>query len=157
SIMKYYAPVSKSIGIYWFHFGQPIIPPIVDQLTPTVENGKVLLYMPFESVATLTEITALFPQQQFICYHQTINEDKDIHNVQYRRPSYTCFKEELKACSGIITNAGFSLISEALVLGKKILAKPLIGQFEQIDNVHCLKQLGLAYSMDEFDPAMIKK
>lgn len=150
TIMKYYAPTTKSVGIYWFHFGQPIIPPIVDELKPTDENGQILIYLPFESFDTICSTFSAFSDQKFVCYHPDINADFTEKNIQCKKLSRENFTMELKACSGIITNAGFSLVSEALVLGKKIMVKPLMGQFEQIDNAHCLKQLGLAqvFEMD---------
>ena len=52
------------------------------------------------------------------------------------------FLKDLKNCKAIIATAGFTLISEALFLGKPYFALPLKGQFEQTLNALCLKQAG---------------
>jgi hypothetical protein len=48
-------------------------------------------------------------------------------------------------------NAGFSLISEALHLGRKVLAKPVSGQVEQKANALALQRLGLGSVMHGLD------
>jgi len=60
------------------------------------------------------------------------------------------------SCSGIISNTGFALISEALVLGKKILTKPVSGQFEQIYNAQCLHTLDMATVMENLNSIKLK-
>ena len=52
------------------------------------------------------------------------------------------FLRDLVGCKGVIGSAGFTLISEALYLGKPYFALPLRGQFEQTLNALFLKQAG---------------
>jgi uncharacterized protein (TIGR00661 family) len=59
-------------------------------------------------------------------------------------------------CAGVISNAGFELASECLQLGKKILAKPLHVQMEQISNATALKQLGYGQTMTDIEPAVLE-
>ena len=61
------------------------------------------------------------------------------------------FQKDLYDCAGIISNAGFELASEALQLGKKILAKPLRSQMEQISNAAALKELGYGHTMTDLN------
>jgi hypothetical protein len=56
----------------------------------------------------------------------------------------------------VIANGGFELPSEAMSLGKKLLLKPLDGQFEQQSNVATLDMLGLASVMDTLDPVAVR-
>jgi predicted glycosyltransferase len=58
------------------------------------------------------------------------------------------FKHDLVQASAVISNAGFELISEALLLQKKILVKPLHGQMEQASNALALCTLQLAQRTD---------
>ena len=60
-------------------------------------------------------------------------------------------------CRGVIGNAGFELASEALSLGKKLLVKPLGGQFEQLTNSGTLELMGLAQLMDSLDANTVQK
>ena len=43
-----------------------------------------------------------------------------------------------------------------LLFGKKLLLKPLLGQFEQMSNVATLEALGLASSMEILDPSIVR-
>ena len=71
--------------------------------------------------------------------------------------SRTEFQENLFNCGGIISNAGFELASESLQLGKKILAKPLHAQMEQISNAAALKQLGYGQTMNNMEASVIEQ
>jgi len=53
------------------------------------------------------------------------------------------FGQSLIHCSGIITGGGFETPAEALHLGKKILAIPIRGQYEQLCNAAALKEMGV--------------
>jgi uncharacterized protein (TIGR00661 family) len=61
------------------------------------------------------------------------------------------FLKDLAESSGVITNAGFELASEALHLGKKILVKPLARQMEQMSNAKALAKLNLGTVMKRLD------
>jgi len=63
-------------------------------------------------------------------------------NIVYKRPSSDGFLNDLTSAAAIIANAGFSLVTEALHLGKPYLAVPVEHQFEQIFNAFWLKKLG---------------
>ena len=51
----------------------------------------------------------------------------------------------------MICGAGFELAGESLQLGKKLLVKPLKGQFEQLSNALALEKLQLARIMRRLD------
>lgn len=157
AIMKYYAPVSKPVGLHWFHFGHALVPPMIDPLMSQQENGKIIVYLPFESIEDIITLLIPFSQHyEFECYHPDIKQP-DINNLVKLRPlSRDSFTQAVASCSGIISNTGFALISEALVLGKKILTKPVSGQFEQIYNADCLGQLNLATVMHSLDKKAVE-
>ena len=52
------------------------------------------------------------------------------------------FVEDLRSAKAVIASAGFSLIGEALHLGKPMLVVPLAGQFEQLMNGRYLAKEG---------------
>jgi UDP:flavonoid glycosyltransferase YjiC (YdhE family) len=52
------------------------------------------------------------------------------------------FDEGLATCSAVITTAGHQTLSEALALGKPVLALPQEGQFEQMLNARMLERTG---------------
>jgi len=62
--------------------------------------------------------------------------------IEYKPRSIDGFLEDLVTSRGVITGGGFSLLSEAVYLGKPTLAMPLKGQFEQLMNARYLERLG---------------
>jgi uncharacterized protein (TIGR00661 family) len=67
-------------------------------------------------------------------------EDTVKGNIQLRPRSNEGFIEDLRTARAIITGGGFSLLSEAVYLGKPALSVPLHGQFEQIMNARYLQR-----------------
>jgi uncharacterized protein (TIGR00661 family) len=63
-------------------------------------------------------------------------------NIVYKEPSLDGFLADLIAAKAIVANAGFSLVTEALHLGKPYLAIPVEHQFEQIFNAYWLEKAG---------------
>jgi UDP:flavonoid glycosyltransferase YjiC (YdhE family) len=55
----------------------------------------------------------------------------------------------------VIAGGGFSLLSEAVYLGKPILAVPLHGQFEQVMNARYVQRLGYGLCADEVDAEVL--
>src|SRR5690606_22095158 len=84
------------------------------------------------------------------------NEFSVQDNVTFYPPSRDTFQQHLAASGGVVTNAGFELASEAISLGKKILAKPLHGQMEQLSNALALQQLGLGQSCSRLDHGVLR-
>jgi uncharacterized protein (TIGR00661 family) len=60
-------------------------------------------------------------------------------NLEFRPPSNEGFVEALRTCRGVVAGGGFSLLSEAVYLGKPVLSVPLRGQFEQLMNARYLQ------------------
>ena len=63
----------------------------------------------------------------------------------------------LQHASGVIANGGFETMSEALQLGKKLLIKPLHGQFEQLSNVLTLNKLDLCQTLFQLDTDIVEE
>jgi uncharacterized protein (TIGR00661 family) len=62
--------------------------------------------------------------------------------IEFRPRSIDGFLEDLITARGVVTGGGFSLLSEAVYLGKPMLAVPLHGQFEQLMNARYLEREG---------------
>ncbi|MFC3022539.1 MJ1255/VC2487 family glycosyltransferase [Vibrio zhugei] len=157
-IMQNFAPADHHISLHWYHFDQPILPPIIhtSSLPPCVDNF-ILIYLPFELLTEVINLVERFSHEHFICYHPDVTEVSTFRNLQLRPLCRDGFQEHLRSCAGVMANGGFELASEALSLGKKMLLKPLSGQFEQQSNVATLEHLGLASSMDYLDPSAVRQ
>ncbi|MGY3858834.1 MJ1255/VC2487 family glycosyltransferase [Aeromonas intestinalis] len=150
-LMHHFAPVRQSVGLHWFHFGQPLLPPIIDPIPLAQDNQQILVYLPFELTEQIAALLSRFNQQRFICFHPSIRSPSQWRNIHFEPQAREGFKQALAGCRGVITNAGFELASEALSLGKKLLVKPLVGQFEQLTNGKTLELMGLAQLMEALD------
>lgn len=64
------------------------------------------------------------------------------------------FLKDLAESKAVITNAGHSLISEALYLGKPIFAIPTRRDFEQMINAYYVEKLG--YGLYDFSPSVAR-
>lgn len=156
-LMRHFAPVQRQIGLHWFHFGAPLLPPIIDALQPSPDNGTLLVYLPFEGVAQIQGLLSRFTLHRFVCFHPEVQTPCQWRNIEFRPPCRQGFIDALRGCRGVISNAGFELASEALSLGKKLLVKPLRGQFEQLTNGRSLALMGLATLMDSLDANTLRR
>ncbi len=156
-VLKHFAPANIDIGLHWHHFGQNILPPIIDnQLTAQQDSGKVLVYLPFENQQHVTEILNNIKNFEFIQYSPELDEQQ-VGNVAQRKTCHTSFKTTLASCHAVICNAGFELISECLNLGRPIMAKALQGQMEQQSNAEALRQLGYAKTVTQLNHEYIQQ
>jgi uncharacterized protein (TIGR00661 family) len=145
SVLRTFAPADHPIGLHWHHFGQPILPPIVPA---TLRNdrwtrpNKILVYLPFEEPSDFVPLLEQFVDHEFYVYAKWPNASDSGH-LHLRPLSREAFLTDLAESNGVMTNAGFELVSEALYLGKRVLVKPLKNQLEQESNAMALAGLGL--------------
>ena len=118
-----------------------LFPPIVRQevlSTRPKAGDHVLVYV----TSPAKELAALLKQIRckFVAYgFGTEGQDG---TVLFKKPSMDGFLRDLSTAKAVIANAGFSLVSEALYLGKPYLAMPVQNQFEQTFNAYYLDKLG---------------
>jgi uncharacterized protein (TIGR00661 family) len=77
--------------------------------------------------------------------------------ITYRPRSVDGFLEDLVSARGVITGGGFSLLSEAVYLGKPVLSVPLKGQFEQLMNARYLQREGYGICAPAVDPTVLTR
>lgn len=143
-LLKYFAPVSRPVGLHWHPYGANILPPVLD--LPNLEDYRdhyILVYLPFEAPTEVIAWLQQFPMQQFKLYAG--NVDFENHgNVDCFTANTEGFKLHLRGARGVICNSGFELISECLQWRKPILAKPILRQMEQLSNATALEELAYA-------------
>jgi len=143
AFMRYFAPVDRAIGLHWYHFDQPILPPLVEASDFPNESrpGHYLVYLPFGEAADILPQLSHFPEHHFYLY-QAVPKPEDRGHIHIRPFSRQGFQADLHRCEGVICSAGFELPSEAIQLGKKLLVQPVRGQMEQESNALALSELG---------------
>lgn len=158
AILRHYAPATIRLGLHWHHFGQPILPPIIEVFDPRspTDPHKILVYMYFEDVDEVLRMIHPFRHHRFHVYAPTVARCFETANAIVKPLSREGFTHDLQDCAGVICNSGFELVSEAIHLGKRILVKPLGGQMEQRSNARALTQLNLGRVMERLSSAVVE-
>lgn len=103
-------------------------------------DGHVLVYQTSDSNSDLLPLLQALPEVRFVVYG--FKRDEDLGHIKLRDFSETGFIDDLKGARAVIAGGGFSLMGEAVYLGKPLLAVPLQHQFEQTLNALYLAKLG---------------
>lgn len=155
-VLAAFAPATVRLGLHWHHFGLPLLPPIVEAdaraLPLQVPHREVLVYLPFEDQRQVLELLREMPGWRFAVFGPGLPRRQSGHVNTSPVVGREDFVAALGRCSHVISNCGFELISEALWLGRRVLAKPLHGQAEQLSNAIALARLGFAEVVHRLDP-----
>ncbi len=117
----------------------PIIRDDIYKLKPIV--GKhILVYQTSNSNSQLMKLLKNNPEQEFVVYG--FHKDKKEDNVLFRSFNEKILYNDFKNAKCVITNGGFSFITEALQLEKPVLSIPVNKQYEQILNAMFIERLG---------------
>lgn len=121
----------------------PIIRPAVQAVTAR-RGDHVLVYYNETHGGTYVLDCLRETDAEFIVYNfgQPANATA-YPNLTFKEPSLDGFLEDLATSRAVLCTAGFTLISEALYLGKPLLVVPNRGIFEQTLNALFLKREGL--------------
>ncbi|MEO8876358.1 MAG: glycosyltransferase family protein [Polyangiaceae bacterium] len=118
----------------------PLVRPEFEALTVTT-GDHVLVYQTAAGDPTLLEALKANRDTEFRVYG--LGRTEKIKNVQLCAFDEANFLADLASARAVISNGGFSAISEALCLGKPILSVPLAHQPEQELNARWLEALDL--------------
>ena len=132
-----------------------LFPPLLRQeilkATPT-EGDHVLAYVTSPAPALARLLSSV--RCRFIAYG--FGKEGNDGNIIYKKPSVNGFFADLVNSRAVIANAGFSLVTEALHLGKPYLGVPVSHQFEQIFNAYWLEKSGYGAYWEELNKERIE-
>lgn len=120
-----------------------LVPPIIREavLNAKVSNGKhILMYQTSSTLSDVKEILQQLPGVKFYVYG--FGKDETDGNVVFKSFSEDGFVKDLAGARAVISNGGYSLITEAIYLGKPIYSFPVKKQFEQFMNATYIDKLG---------------
>lgn len=149
-VTTFFYPDKKSDNAFLI---SPVLRKEVLDIKPD-DKGYILVYQTSDSNKNLVENLKKV-NEKFIVYGFHKNH-KD-GNVELRENDSKKFLMHLSGCKAVITNGGFTLISEALHLGKPVLSIPVKRQFEQILNAIYLDKLGYGKSIGSADEKNINE
>jgi uncharacterized protein (TIGR00661 family) len=166
TIIKAKVPFCQRYLITSFFDAEPckpnteLVPPILRDAVLQVaaehlpEGNHILVYRTTSAEDDFIERLQAVQGQHFVAYG--LNRDAVLGNVTLRRFSEAGFIRDLATCRAVVTNGGFSLISEAVFLQRPVCSFPLQGQFEQFVNGAEIERLGYGRRFAEFSPDAIK-
>lgn len=145
-ILKHYAPANLAIGLHFDRYAPSIYTPVirseVRSLIPQTSR-HFTVYLPHYDDKLLISILT----EQKDCYWHVftkntrfVNTHKNVTLLPIDSKNFT---QSLANSNGLITGAGFESPAEAMFLGKKVLALPIKGQYEQKCNAKALKMMGV--------------
>jgi len=127
----------------------PILRPEILDCEPS-EDDHILVYFNDQhdhraTCAELFDVDAAFRVYGAL---PASTEARTTRNVTLCPFSEEAFISDLASCQAVISGAGFTLMSEAIFLGKPLLAVPFVGQFEQMLNANYLGALSYGMRAD---------
>jgi len=102
-------------------------------------SDNIVVYLPYLDSRKVMNILSNVDKKFIFFTSSNLNSTKNV-TIKKISPDFT---DSLGTCSGVITHCGFSTTSETLILGKKLWAIPVAGQFEQKINSKNLNNMGV--------------
>ena len=113
-----------------------------------VKKNHILVYQTSKSNDYLMDILKETDEEYIIYGFDKTQIDK---NLIFKKPSKKGFAKDLISCKAIITNGGFTLISEAVTLEKPILSIPVKRQIEQEINAYYVNKSGFGVCFEKIN------
>jgi uncharacterized protein (TIGR00661 family) len=132
-----------------------LFPPILRDAVldaPRSVGEHVLVYQTSDTFRELVPTLQRLPAR-FVVYG--LKRDEELGNVTLKGFSEDGFVRDLASSRAVLAGGGFSLMGEAVYLGKPMLSVPLQGQYEQTLNALYLAKLGYGeYHRELSEPAI---
>ena len=125
----------------------PIIRPAVQQRTPSSGNHVLVYYNHPHGVDHVIEALGAVETSFIVYCNDPARASCDDAHITVKAPCLDGFLDDLASACGVVCTAGFTLISEALYLGKPLLVVPNQGIFEQTLNALFLQRQGLGQAV----------
>jgi uncharacterized protein (TIGR00661 family) len=133
----------------------PILrPAILDAKKRCFPGDHVLVYQTSTSDSRLIDELNSVREEKFIVYGLRKNARRG--NCILKEFSEDGFVDDLASARAVVTNGGFSLIGEAVFLGKPIFSVPVRNQYEQILNARYLEELGYGLAADRIEADLLR-
>ncbi len=135
------------------------LPPILREevLRQTPRNdGHVVVYQTSASFGNLPELLQKLPFDfRIYAFDRAGTEGR----LTFRPRAAKTFLEDVATADWVLSNGGYTLLSECLHLGKPVLSVPIDRQFEQWINAHHLEQMGFGMmtTTRQFGSAILEK
>jgi uncharacterized protein (TIGR00661 family) len=147
-VISFFKAVAKKRDTFLF---PPLLRQEILQARPS-PGDHVLVYVTSPAPALAKLLGSV--RGRFIAYG--FGREGEAGNIIYKKPSQEGFFADLISAQAIVANSGFSLVTEALQLGKPYLAVPVHRQFEQIFNAYWLDRAGYGSYWEELNKERVE-
>ena len=145
-ILRNYARATQYIGLHFKQYDDFILPPVIKKEILQAEpqdKGHITVYLSSFTDAVLEGYFKPLKEFRFQVFSREVKQPLQRGNILFIPVNKTAFSRSLINCRAIITGAGFETPAEALYLGKKLMAIPIRGQYEQLCNAAALSKMGV--------------
>jgi uncharacterized protein (TIGR00661 family) len=133
----------------------PILRPEILAARPE-PGGHLLVYQTSTSNdSLLDELRKCGRECRIYGLRRDLKEELVDGNLRFKPFGERTFIDDLRTAAGVIASAGFTLMGEAVYLGRPMLAVPVRAQFEQILNARYLEREGYGLAADALDAATL--
>ena len=145
-ILRKYAPTTKQYGLHFKNYDDTIFTPIIRQdvrnITRTAGNHYTV-YLPSYSDEKILNVLSQIKNVAWEVFSKHTDSDFFWRNITIRRIKNETFIKSMAESKGVLCGAGFETPAEALYMGKKLMAIPMKGQYEQQCNAAALMEMGV--------------
>lgn len=149
--MRTLAPTPSAIGLHYARYAPGVLPPIIRERVRELSRSfgnHIVVYLPAIELDELVPVLA-GQAAPFVVFSPAVDAVAyRAANVRVEPSSDANFADQLASSSGVLCHAGFELPSEAMYLGKPLLACPIGRQYEQQCNAAALERLGVEVIWD---------
>lgn len=147
-VISFFAAPVKKRNTFLF---SPLLRQEILDAAPT-DGDHVLVYVTSPAPALAKVLSSV--RCRFIAYG--FGREGQEGNILYKKPSLDGFFTDLISARAIVANSGFSLVTEALHLGKPYLAVPVSHQFEQVFNAYWLQKSNYGAYWEELNKERVE-
>jgi len=150
-ITSFFRPPPRKEHTYLF---PPILRPEILAAKPG-PGDHLLIYQSGANEALQAALADTRIECRIYGMRANLTEETRQGNLRFMPFSEDRFISDLAICRAVIAGGGFTLMGEAVFLGKPMLAVPLAGQFEQMLNARYLEREGFGMWAADLDDAAV--
>jgi uncharacterized protein (TIGR00661 family) len=127
----------------------PVLRPEILAARPDAGEHLLVYQTSTSNDALLDVLKACGRECRIYGMRRDITEDVVEGNLRHRRFSETGFIDDLRSAYGVLATGGFTLMGEAVYLGRPMLVVPVRKQFEQVLNARYLEKDGYGMGVED--------
>lgn len=146
TVLRHYAPSSRSYGFHFESFASNIFTPVIRRELRAISpgnEGHYTVYLPAYDDETIVKHLSVFNNVDWHVFSKHNQEPFSFKRIQVQPISNEAFIKSMATADGVLCGAGFETPAETLFLQKKLMVIPMAGQYEQQCNAAMLEQMGV--------------